>query len=129
MAKKKQKTIGKLIQEAQVVFNRYIRESKKEYPCIVCGKHHDKMDAGHYFPTSTHAGLRFCEDNVWPECRYDNHFNEGHLIAYRENLLQRIGQERFDALYERAAEYKRSGYKWSRSELEELIIKYKSLCK
>jgi hypothetical protein len=127
--KKKQKTIGKLLQEAQKHFNAYIRQRDKDKPCISSGEYCDNKDCGHFFPVSTHSGLRFDEDNAHGESIRMNRFDDGHLIFYRENLLGRIGQERFDALYERAAEYKRSGYKWSRSELEELIEKYKSLCK
>ena len=95
-------------------------------PCISSGQHVE-LQAGHFFPVSTHDGLRFDEDNCHGESAYSNCFDEGHLIPYRENLLQRIGQERFDALYQRAADYKKYGHKWTRSELEELIKKYKEL--
>jgi len=73
--------------------------------------------------------LRFTEDNAWPECPYDNMFNQSHLIGYRDNLLKKIGKKRFDALYERAAEYKKNGYKFSRSELQEIKEKYQSKLK
>ncbi|MFO7842267.1 MAG: recombination protein NinG [Bacteroidales bacterium] len=126
---KKQKTIGKLLQEAQKYFNAYIRQRDKDMPCISSGEYCDNKDCGHFFPVSTHSGLRFDEDNAHGESIRMNRFDEGHLIPYRENLLKRIGKKRFDALYERAAEYKRNGYKWSRSELLEKIQYYKELVK
>jgi len=95
-------------------------------PCISCNQFKEN-EAGHYFAVKGYDGLRFDEDNVNSECHYCNCYDESHLIAYGENLKKKIGQERYDALCERAAEYKRNGYKWSRSELIELIEKYKKL--
>jgi len=119
----KTKTIAKLKQDVQKVFNMYIRLRDKDKPCISCGKYVEKQ-AGHFFPVSTHNGLRFDEDNVSGECSRCNCWDEGHLISYAINLKERIGQERFDALFERAADYKKNGYKWSRQELIELKQKY-----
>jgi hypothetical protein len=119
----KTKTIAKLKQDVQKVFNMYIRLRDKDKPCISCGKYVEKQ-AGHFFPVSTHDGIRFDEHNVSGECSRCNCFDEGHLIGYAINLKERIGQERFDALFERAAEYKKNGWKWSRQELIELKQKY-----
>ena len=121
---KKQKTLGKLKQAAQKIFNAFIRQRDEAYPCISCGEY-KPLQSGHYFPCSTHDGVRFDEDNVHGECAYCNCFNEGHLIGYGENLPGRIGVERFEALKQRAADYKKFGHKWSRSELEEIIQTYK----
>ena len=123
---RKPKTLPKLKAEAQIHFNRFIRKRDEGLPCISSGKYVE-CQAGHFFPTSTHDGLSFDEDNCHGESAYSNCFDEGHLIPYRENLLKRIGQERFDALYQRAADYKKYGHKWSRSELEAIIEKYKNL--
>jgi hypothetical protein len=124
MAKKaKKKTLGQIKAEVQKVVNRYIRLRDEGMPCISCGQH-KKLQAGHYFAVSTHDGLRFDEDNIFGECGACNLFNQSHLIAYRDNLLERIGQERFDALYQRASNYKQFGYKFTRYELEEIRRKY-----
>jgi hypothetical protein len=52
-----------------------------------------------------------------------------HLIGYAANLIDRIGQERFEQLKIRAHHYKMIGYKWSRSELLEKIEYYKEKVK
>jgi hypothetical protein len=48
-----------------------------------------------------------------------------HLLSYNANLIDRIGRERFDELKMKAMLYKAMGYKWSRSELMDLIEVYK----
>jgi hypothetical protein len=118
----KKKTIPQLKKKAQLLFNAAMR--KKLPYCISCGNSLVILQAGHYYPTSTHDGLRYEEDNCWPECVYDNCFNEGHLISYGENLRELLGAERFAELLKKATEYKMNGHKWSRSELEEIIQKY-----
>ena len=127
---KKQKSLGKLKQDAQKIFNAWVRRRDSEdgfFTCISSGETLpiSQMNAGHYYPTSTHDGLRFDEDNCHGESAYKNCFDEGHLIGYGENLPGRIGVERFEALKQRAADYKKFGHKWSRSELEEKIQNYK----
>jgi len=126
---KKKPTIGKLLQKAQIVFNAWIRQRDSRdgyFECISSGKvlPVDQMNAGHYYPVSTHSGLRFDEDNVHGQSIYDNKFLHGNLIEYTERLPHRIGQQRFFNLRQRAANYKRNGHKWSRSELLEIIEKY-----
>lgn len=124
MKKPKTKTLGKLKLDVQKVFNAWVRRRDEGSPCISCGEY-KTLQAGHFYPVSTHDGLRYDEDNVHGECAGCNCFNEGHLIAYGEWLPLRIGPERFDALKKRAAEYKQKGYKFSRSELLEIIEKYR----
>ena len=125
---KKTVTLPKLKAKLQEVFNEYIRLRDKGERCISCGER-NPLQAGHYYPVSRYDGLRFDEDNVNGECAGCNCFDEGHLIGYGENLIKKIGQERYDSLRERAAEYKRSGYKWSRSELIDKIEHYKAKIK
>jgi len=124
----KTKTIAKLKQDTQKIFNLYIRCRDEGKPCISCGKV-TKLQAGHFFPVSTHDGIRFDEDNCMGECSYCNMFNEGHLINYAINLKERIGQARYDALFDRAAEYKQNGYKWTRDELIQIKQKYSAKIK
>lgn len=128
---KKRKTLAQLKRKLQPIFNAYIRKRDEGLPCISCNKKlpGTTMQAGHFFSVRTYDGLRFDEDNVHGECFYDNMFNDSHLIYYRENLLEKIGQVRFRALYKRAEDYKRNGYKWSRSELEDMIIEYRQKLK
>jgi hypothetical protein len=118
----KRRTIPQLKKKAQILFNVAMRQ-KLPY-CISHSGSGIILQAGHFFPTSTHDGLRFEEDNCWPECVRCNCFDEGHLIPYAENLRELIGEERFNELKRKAEDYKQHGHKWSRSELEDIILKY-----
>lgn len=119
----KQKTLGKLKQEVQTVVNRYIRLRDAGQVCISC-RRTAKLEAGHFFPVKGYDGIRFDEDNIHGECAYCNRFNDAHLIGYAENLKDKIGSTRYYGLVERAEAYKRNGYKFTRSELEEIKQKY-----
>jgi hypothetical protein len=118
-------TIPKLTAKAQQVFNRYIRTRDSQdgyFTCIACGqvKSQDVMDAGHYVPVKGSSALRFDEYNVNGECKKCNGFDGFHLIGYRKNLIQKIGQEMVDWLENNQRTIK----KWTRSELNEIIEKY-----
>jgi hypothetical protein len=114
------------------VFSMYIRlrDSKrygyKYFKCISCGKilPFEKADAGHYM-SRRHNATRFDEDNVHAECSYDNRFNAEHLDGFRENLIRKIGQQRFDLLRAKANTSK----SFSDFELKELIKYYSALVK
>lgn len=126
--KRKQKTgRGKTdyIKKLDKVFSLYIR-LRDAYPngmfrCISCGqiKPFSQADAGHYF-SRTHMNTRYDEDNVNSECRFCNRFKADHLISYRENLIKRIGEQRYDNLEWKSHQTK----KWSDFELKELIKYY-----
>ena len=130
MKKPKIKTLGKLTQDAQMIFNAWIRRRDSEdgyFTCISSGDTFPvcQMNAGHYYSVGQYPGLRFDEDNVHGQSIRDNKWLHGNLIGYTENLPGRIGTERFDALRKQAAEYKQHGYKFSRAELQEIIEKYR----
>ena len=129
MAKKL--TTGKLLKKLQPIFNKYIRLRDIDKPCISCGKYvdFDNTDSGHFYAKSGYSGLRFDEDNAHKECRYCNRYDESHLIGYTENLKGRIGEEDYNALKQRAEDYKLNGVKWNRAELEELVEYYKNKLK
>lgn len=119
-------TIPKLTAKAQKVFNAYIRQRDSAdgyFTCISCGQTLpvEKMNAGHYIPQKGSSALRFDEDNVHGECEYDNAFNEFHLIPYRKNLIDKIGERR---VLEMESQY-RLVKRWTRAELNEIIEKYK----
>lgn len=95
-------------------------------PCISCGqyKRFDKMDCGHYY-SRRHMATRFDEDNCHAECSQCNRFRADHLIGYRENLLRKIGQQRFDKLAWKASQTRH----WTDFELKELIKYYQEKIK
>ena len=126
--KKKQKSLPRLKNELQKVFNEYIRKRDYGKPCITCGQT-KLLQAGHFYPVKGYDGIRFDEFNVNGECEYDNGFNDAHLIDYAENLKQRIGEIEFEKLKQRARDYKMNGYKFSRSELEGKIAYYRNKIK
>lgn len=119
-------TIPKLTAKAQKVFNAYIRKRDSEngyFTCISCGKIFttDLMDAGHFAPVKGGSALRFHEFNVNGECKKCNGFDEFHLIGYRKGIIEKYGLGILLHLEENARLVK----KWSRSELNEIIEKYK----
>ena len=120
MKTKKLTPLPKLLKDAGEVFNRWIRLRDHNEPCISCGKHQQKYDAGHYVPVSKSSFLRFNEHNVNKECGGCNCFDEGHLIGYRQNLVKKIGEENVKWLEENRHTVKR----WTRQELEWIITNY-----
>lgn len=118
-------TIPKLTAKAQTIFNRYIRQRDSEdgyFTCISCGQIKDTsvMDAGHYVPVKGSSALRFDEYNVHGECKGCNGFNDFHLVGYRKNLIDKIGERRVMELESQFRLVKR----WSRTELNYIIDKY-----
>ena len=124
----KQKTLSKVKQDLQKIVNRYIRLRDDGKPCVSCGQF-KVLQAGHYYAVSGYDALRFDADNIHGECAGCNCFNESHLIHYTHNIPGRIGIDRVLSLDERAADYKRDGYRWTRGELEELKINFTNLIK
>jgi hypothetical protein len=126
MATTKIDSIPKLTAKAQKVFNAYIRKRDSEngyFTCISCGKTLpiDKMNAGHFAPVKGGSALRFDEYNVNGECEWSNCFDEFHLIGYRKGIIDKYGEDILIYLEQNARLVKR----WSRTELNELIEKYK----
>ena len=94
------------------------------FKCVSCGeiKPFEQADCGHYW-SRRHMSTRYDEDNCHAECRSCNRFKADHLASYRDNLIRKIGQMRFDKLAWKASQAK----KWSDFELQELIKYYKML--
>ena len=124
------KSLPQLIAKCQLAFNEYVRKrdlTGDYFKCISCGEIKDErfMHAGHFYNVGHYPGLRFEEDNCHGQCNHCNTFLHGNLIEYRDNLLFKIGAERFEALKIRAGLYKRNGYKFSRFEIVEKIAELK----
>ena len=116
-----------LIDKLDTVFSKFIRlrdaMPSGMFRCISCGqiKPLEQADCGHYH-SRMHMSTRFDEDNCHAECRYCNRFKADHMIGYRENLIRKIGQQRFLLLEVKAGETK----KWSDFELEQLAKYYRA---
>lgn len=125
-----EKSIPELKQIAQKEFNAWIRQRDSKgdhFVCIACNsvKPLNQMDAGHFYSAGNHSYLRFNENNVHGECRKCNYFMSGHLLAYRENLIKKIGI----AEVEKLDQWKNFKQKWDRIQLMALIMKYRELLK
>jgi hypothetical protein len=124
MKRYKNKSIPELIKIATKHFNAYIRKRDKGKPCVSCPSW-NTAHASHFYSGGHYSALRFDEDNVHASCVRCNKHLHGNLIEYQKNLEKRIGKERLDALHVKAGAYKRTGYKWDRFFLMEVIEKYK----
>lgn len=123
------------------VFSDFIRlrDFLKYGTCVACGKKvssYKELQGGHYAPAGNCGFyLLFHEDNVSGECSGCNGFDSGHLVWYRENLIRRIGMERYQHIID---EYDASRFKgkttkaWNDREyaikIEEYKAKIKELC-
>jgi hypothetical protein len=119
-AKSKLVPLPKLKKKAQDIFNKWIRNRDKYERCISCNGPVEQ--AGHYFSSGHFSALRFNEMNVNGQDIRCNMFLNGNLIYYRQGLVRKYGVDAVNEL-EKKAEVRT--YKWSRTELEEIIQKYK----
>lgn len=120
--KVKLKPIPKLTRDAQQVFNKYIRTRDEGMVCISCGS--DKANqAGHWISVKQSSSLRFHEWNVNLQCAGCNLYLHGNQVMYRIGLVEKIGEK---AVCELESLYIGNRIKkWGRTELEDIINKYK----
>ena len=108
-AKKEKKEIKELkaklkpradyLKEAQAVFNKYIRMRDEGKPCISCSRHHGgQYHAGHFRSIGAAPELRFNEYNCHRQCQPCNTHLSGNLLAYRRELVAKIGIEKVEWL-------------------------------
>lgn len=124
----KTKTIGKLLQEAQKEFNRFIRERDFGLPCICCGKFTSSdaltggdYDAGHFRTVGSAGHLRFNEDNCHRQLKSCNQGSGPKGSNYRARLIEKIGIARVEAL-----ESDNAPVKWERDALVQIRRTYLS---
>lgn len=119
----KNKSIQKLIQEARIPFQKYIRKRDANKACISCGTtKSDIWDAGHFYKAELYSGLIFSEGNVHKQCRKCNTYLSGNDGEYRKGILKRYGQDFLNEL-DKAAIEKRN-HKYTREELIEIKKHY-----
>jgi hypothetical protein len=121
-ALEKAKTRGTHLRELQSAFNAWVRARDAGRPCISCGRHHQgQWHAGHYRSVGSEPALRFEPDNVHLQCAPCNTHLSGNLIAYRVNLVRKIGLDRVEWL-----EGPHSPKKLTVAEIQELKTFYRA---
>lgn len=91
------------IRKADRLFSQYIRE-RDGWTCQRCGKRHDKSSRNFgvsHFWGRKRESTRFEPDNCVSLCNIPCHNDWGHgdgRDAYRDFMIRRLGQARFDSL-------------------------------
>lgn len=124
MAKKL--TRGKLVKKLDAIFSQYIRRknSEGEYgTCFTCNKQDEwkRLQNGH-FQSRRHYSTRWDDINCQIQCPKCNVFNYGEQFLFAQKLDAKFGVGTARRLHIKAQQT----VKYSDSDIEEMIIKYKS---
>ncbi|HTH10784.1 MAG TPA: recombination protein NinG [Acidovorax sp.] len=126
------------IKDAQDAFNQWVRCRDEGLPCISCGELNPielgpggAWDAGHFLGRGAHPEKRFMEDNCHRQCKVCNAGSAKNPAKaktvhrqYEQELLRRIGPERFEAVNAPLPVHK-----WTREELVAIRDHYKAKTK
>ena len=118
---------SKLVKKLDAVFSQYIRlkDSVDGYAtCFTCGKkdHWKKLQNGH-FQSRKHYATRWDEQNCQVQCAGCNVFRYGEQFLFAKYLDERFYAGLSDELYFKSKQI----VKYSNSEIEDMILKYKNL--
>jgi len=125
--RKRKPSLPRLKKKLWDIFSKVIRlrEADEEgyVKCFTCGNgdHWKAMDAGHYISKSLGLSIYFEEKNVHPQDTACNRFRHGNLAQYALALQKKYGPGILDEL----DSIRRQVKKFSRSDYEEMIDKYK----
>jgi len=124
---KKKPSRSKLVKKLDAVFSQYIRlkNSVDGYAtCFTCGKkdHWKKLQNGH-FQSRKHYATRWDEQNCQVQCAGCNVFRYGEQFLFAKYLDERFYAGLSDELYIKSKQI----VKFTNSEIEEMILKYKKL--
>lgn len=117
------KSIAKLMQEARVPFQAWIKRRDANLKCISCGNNSETWNGGHYKKAELYSGVIFDEINVNKQCVYCNLHLDGNEANYRLGLVKKYGSVAVSNIEELAE--KTRIHKWDRNELIEIKNKYK----
>lgn len=127
-AKENLKSVQRLIQEARVPFQKWIRFRDANEGCISCPTTTAKIwHAGHYKKAELFTGLIFNEMNVNKQCEKCNTFLNGNESEYRKGLVKKYGEEIVKQLEESADQLRL--YKWDKEEIRNIKKKYQQKLK
>jgi len=116
-----------LINKLDRIFSEYIRkknaDNKGFVTCITSNKkyYYSEVDAGHFI-SRKEMSTRWHEDNVWPQSRFDNRFRYGRQYVYSLAL-----EKKKPDLSKHLYNLSKKTVKYSISDLEEMVEKYKNL--
>ena len=122
MAKRKPKSIAKLVEEAACILQRIVRlkaaDENGYCACVTCGKvdRWQDMQGGHFLSRKWTAH-KLLEEQVNPQCPGCNGPKQGNPVAYTLYMLDTYGREWVDNLEATKWETK----KYSRPEIMEII--------
>ena len=124
---KKKPSRSKLVKKLDAIFSQYIRlkDSVDGYAtCFTCGKkdHWKKLQNGH-FQSRKHYATRWDEQNCQVQCAGCNVFRYGEQFLFAKYLDERFYAGLSDELYIKSKQI----VKFTNSEIEEMILKYKKL--
>lgn len=108
-------------------FSLYIR-AKAKWKCARCGKDYSKAEgrersalhASHFWGRANRS-TRWDEENIDPHCYGCHSYLGANPEAFRAWKLERLGEEKYKALMQRANSIK----KWTEKEKQELYEYYK----
>ncbi len=124
---KKKPSRSKLVKKLDAIFSQYIRlkDSVDGYAtCFTCGKkdHWKKLQNGH-FQSRKHYATRWDEQNCQVQCAGCNVFRYGEQFLFAKYLDERFYAGLSDELFFKAKQI----VKFTNSEIEDMILKYKKL--
>ena len=100
-AKERIKPKSKWLSELQAIVNKCVRLRDTNLGCVSCDKNTNwdgQWHAGHYYSRGHSSSLRFNLHNIHKQCSVCNNYLSGNIGEYTSELINRIGQDKFDYL-------------------------------
>ena len=100
-AKERIKPKSKWLSELQAIVNKCVRLRDASLGCVSCDKNANwdgQWHAGHYYSRGHSSSLRFNLHNIHKQCSVCNNYLSGNIGEYTPELINRIGQGKFDYL-------------------------------
>ena len=119
------KSVAALLKICQTTFNEYVRLRDKGLPCISCDAPYFS-DFGHLFKVSIRPAMRFNPGAAHGQCRECNSMHDGNYENFCEGIAARYGVEFLTDIIQEANNSRKNIHKWSRTEIEDLILFYKN---
>lgn len=131
MAKRKTKSIAKLVEEAAVLLQLLVRLKASDdngyCSCVTCGttRHYkDGMQGGHFI-SRRYTAHKLLEENINSQCQCCNGPRGGSIVEYTLYMIDTYGREFVEDLQERKHETK----KYTRAEIADITKELKERIK